>query len=191
MCSGILKSLNIETFEQCKNTLKKASNNENSIFEVIFKYHIKKNENFLMQPHFKSFQNIKKGTFLATSNGERIFSQYTAQLFMPLYQKSGDDGFFIVRSISPFFLKLSALLRKIKADNLLTLLPGISWENKDLGILKANLNVTRYLAKSIFHLFGYRNKQIDKTHLLLYNRERVAKRQLYQHEKWYKKTTTY
>jgi len=41
------------------------------------------------------------------------------------------------------------------------------------------------MAKSIFHLFGYRNKQLDKTHLILYNRERVSKNEMYQNERWY------
>ncbi len=61
----------------------------------------------------------------------------------------------------------------------------VSWHNKSLGVLKANLLVTRFMAKSIFHLFGYRNKQLDKTHLLLYNRERVSKNEMYQNEQWY------
>jgi succinylglutamate desuccinylase len=67
----------------------------------------------------------------------------------------------------------------------LTLLPGISWYDKPQGILKANLVVARYLTKPIFHLLGYRNKRQDKNHLLLYNRERVAKKRMYKHEKWY------
>ena len=76
-------------------------------------------------------------------------------------------------------------MRHIKADSLLTALPGITWHNKQQGALKANLSVTRFMAKSIFHLFGYRNKQIDETHSLLYNRERVSKKEMYKNEKWY------
>ncbi|MCA0131251.1 succinylglutamate desuccinylase/aspartoacylase family protein [Winogradskyella alexanderae] len=166
-------------------TLIEASKNVNSIFEVIYKHHIQPREIFVMKPGFKSFQNIEKGTFLATSNGKRLYSDFNAQLFMPLYQNSGNDGFFIIRKIPRFFLKLSTSLRDIKADVLLTILPGITWYDKKQGILKANLSVTRFLAKSIFHLFGYRNKQIDETHLLLYNRERVSKKEMYKNESWY------
>lgn len=104
---------------------------------------------------------------------------------MPLYKKSGNDGFFIIKPIPQIFLKLSVALRIINADNLLTLPPGISWRDKHLGVLRANLLVTRFMAKSIFHLFGYRNKQLDKTHLLLYNRERVSKNQMSKNEQWY------
>ncbi len=168
-----------------ENILKTASRNLSSIFEVIYKYHIQPKEIFSMEDGFESFQNIKKGILLATTNGKPIYSDYSAKLFMPLYQKSGNDGFFIIRAIPRFLLKLSEALRNTKADSLLTLFPGISWHNKQLGVLKANLSVTRFMVKSVFHLFGYRNKQLDKTHLLLYNRERVSKNEMYKNEDWY------
>lgn len=180
--SGILNPVNAEKHETI---LAEASKNVSSIFEVTYKYHIKPKEDFLMVEGFESFQKIKKGTLLAITDGIKIYSDHNAKIFMPLYQKSGNDGYFIIRPIPRFFLKFSEVLRKIKADTLLTLLPGISWHNKKKGVLKANLSVTRFMAKSIFHLFGYRNKQIDKTHLLLYNRERVAKNEMYQSEDWY------
>lgn len=168
-----------------KNELEIASKSIDSIFEVVYKYHIEPEENFMMHQGFESFQPIKKGTLLASSDGKDIYSNYTAKLFMPLYQKSGKDGFFIIKIIPRFFLKLSEFLRKVKADHVLTFLPGITWYDKQKGILKANLKVARFLTKSIFHLFGYRNKQIDDNHLLLYNRERVAKKAMYIKEKWY------
>lgn len=175
----------IKKIEDYKNELKSASKSIDSIFEVVFKYHIEPDENFKMYQGFESFQPIKKGTLLANSGGKDIYSNYSAKLFMPLYQKSGKDGFFIIKTIPRFFLKLSEFLRKVKADHVLTFLPGITWHNKNKGILKANLKVARFLTKSIFHLFGYRNKHIDKDHLLLYNRERVAQKERYKNEKWY------
>lgn len=180
-----LKFNEIEKFKKNENILKKSSQNIDSIFEVIYKYHIQPKELFSMKDGFESFQNITKGTALATTNGKLIYSDYSAMLFMPLYQKSGNDGFFIIRAIPRFFLKLSETLRNIHADNLLTALPGISWHDKRSGVLRANLKVTRFMAKSIFHLFGYRNKQLDETHVLLYNRERVAKNEMYHKQQWY------
>lgn len=180
--AGHLKSNNTSIYSE---KLITASKGISSIYEVIYKYHIQPKEAFSMEDGFESFQNIKKGILLAKSNGKNIYSDYTAKLFMPLYQKSGNDGFFIIKPIPRFLLKLSEELRIIKADSILTLLPGISWHNKNLGVLKANLSVTRFMAKSIFHLFGYRNKKLDKTHLLLYNRERVSKNEMYNKEQWY------
>jgi succinylglutamate desuccinylase len=180
--AGLLKMKQIAKHE---NQLVMASKGKATVFEVIYKYHIEAKEEFLMIDGFESFQTIKKGTLLAKVNGKEIYSDYNAKLFMPLYQKSGNDGFFIIKPIPNFFLKLSEFLRRIKADALLTILPGISWYDKDLGVLKANLLVTRFMAKSIFHLFGYRNRQLDENYLLLYNRERVSKSTMYKDEPWY------
>ena len=182
--SGHILSPSLSSIQANEKILKTASSDISSIFEIIYKYHIQENESFSMKEGFKSFEKINKGELLATSNGKNIYSEYSAKLFMPLYQKSGNDGFFIIRPIPQLFLYLSVFFRKLKADHLLTLLPGISWENKKLGVLRANLKVTRFMAKSIFHLFGYRNKQLDTTYMLLYNRERVAKNEMYKNEKW-------
>ncbi len=183
--ADILKEVKQEKFKYYQDILKSATKEVNSTFEVVYKYHIQPEEDFKMLNGFVSFQFVKKGTHLANSDGKAIHSEYSAKLFMPLYQKTGSDGFFIIRHIPKFFLKLSQFLRSIKADQLLTYLPGITWHNKAEGVLKANLRVARFLTKSIFHLFGYRNKQIDQTHLLLYNRERVARKSMYKNEKWY------
>ena len=65
------------------------------------------------------------------------------------------------------------------------MLPGISWVSKAEGVLQVNLTVAKFMAKPLFHLLGYRNKQITSTHLRLNNRERVAKTKIYKKEPWY------
>lgn len=183
----ILKKEDVPDYEKHFNRLKKASENESEISEVVHLHKIVENENFKMLNGFESFQNIKKGTKLAISNNKEIVSEHNAILFMPLYQDEGDDGFFIIRKIKPIFLSLSAVLRKFKADNLLVLFPGITWEDKRKHVLQVNLRVARYFAKPIFHLLGYRNKRIDRTHVRLYNRERIAKVKMYKEEEWFKR----
>lgn len=183
--AGLSPMENFVRYPNFYSTLRNQARGLREVFEVMYKYEIKPFEEFKMNPGFVSFQKIKLGDELALSNESIIKSPITARLFMPLYQKQGEDGFFIIRTIPAFFLRLSALLRKIRADQLLTLLPGISWFDKKRGILRANLKVTRFMAKSIFHLLGYRNKQEDKTHLLLYNRERVARNNLYENAGWF------
>ena len=43
---------------------------------------------------------------------------------MPLYQPQGDDGFFVMREFRPFWLRVSSLLRRARADLLFRLLPA-------------------------------------------------------------------
>lgn len=181
----VLNKENISNLSEHYNKLLLASNNQSEIYEVVHLHKILRNEVFKMKNGFTSFQPIKKGLLLATCNGKDIKAEQKGILFMPLYQEIGEDGFFIIRKVKPFFLRFSAVLRKTKADNLLVLFPGINWEDKRKNVLKVNLKIARFFAKQIFHLFGFRSKQIDKTHLKLYNRARNAKTDMYKKEYWF------
>ncbi|TJY34809.1 succinylglutamate desuccinylase/aspartoacylase family protein [Pontimicrobium aquaticum] len=187
--AGVLEQNKVNDFEQHYDTLVKASHKNKEIFEVVYLHRLKKTEDFKMKPNFKSFQSVKKGEHLATEQNVSITSPYTAKIFMPLYQTKGNEGFFIIKKIHPFFLRLSEIIRKLKMDTLITLLPGITWMDKEQGVLKVNLKVTKYLAKQIFHLFGYRNKQKNNTYMLLFNRERTSKKNMYKNLKWYKRVS--
>ena len=184
----ILRSMQVAGIEQDTGKERKPKNTGalSGFYEVLYVHRIENGDKFIMKPGFESFQDIEKGRVLARYNQQEIRSEFNAKLFMPLYQKKGKEGFFIIKKIPNFFLSLSAFLRKIKADQLLVYLPGIVWEDKTNGILKVDLRVTRFMAKQIFHLLGYRNKRHDSTHLLLYNRERVSQTNSYKNLHWYK-----
>ncbi len=186
--TGVLDKKLVPEYHKHVLTLKEESKSIRDIFEVTYLYKLSDNEKFAMKSNLESFQNIKKGEVIAISEGNEIAAPSTAKLFMPLYQNKGKEGFFIIKKIHPFFLKLSEIIRRVKLDSLLVALPGITWKNKSEGVLKVNLKVTKFLAKQIFHLLGYRNKQIDKTHVYLFNRERTSKRNDYKNLKWYKKS---
>ena len=168
------------------NILKTQANKTRHIFEVIYRHKIEKEDSFKMLNGFKSFQKISKGKELAISNSKTIKAKLKGEIFMPLYQNKGEDGFFIIKRIKPIFLKLSTFLRRINFDEILILLPGIRWMNTDKEVMLVNLRTAKFLAKPLFHLLGYRNKQIDKTHIKLYNREKAAKTATYKKEKWHK-----
>ncbi|MCR9182081.1 MAG: succinylglutamate desuccinylase/aspartoacylase family protein [Flavobacteriaceae bacterium] len=184
--SGVIDQKHLSGFNEHYHVLKKHNGGIEKTFEVIYRYSIKENELFKMLPDFKSFQNIKKGAVLALSGGQNIKSPSSGKLFMPLYQTQGKDGFFIIKGIPKFFLKLSAILRKLKVENLLVCLPGIARDKNDREILTVNLTIARFFAKPIFHLLGYRSRTVNQNRLLLYNRERVAKTASYSHTHWYK-----
>ena len=104
---------------------------------------------------------------------------------MPLYQPQGAEGYFMIKRIPTWILGISSMLRKTKADHLLTFLPGISWRDASKTQLVVNLNVARFYSKAIFHLMGFRNRELDKHHLLINNREKAARNHLYKNSPWY------
>ncbi|WNH14037.1 succinylglutamate desuccinylase/aspartoacylase family protein [Thalassobellus suaedae] len=183
--SGVLNEKGLVGFSNFYKQLQTQTIHIVDVFEIIYLHKIQQHDTFIMLNGFKSFQSIKKGTKLAINNDIEITSPCSGRIFMPLYQKKGAEGFFIIKPIKPFLLKLSIILRHIKTDSFLAFLPGIHWLNKKEGILQVNLKIAKFFAKSFFHLLGYRNRQITNTHLRLNNRERVAKTRMYKKEPWY------
>ena len=183
--TGSIKRAEHPILEKCYDQLKRYARSLDQFFEIIHLHRLHNGDQFSMFPDFKSFQNIKKGTALARANGQVIEAPHSARLFMPLYQNKGKEGFFIIRKIKPLFLKLSELLRKRKADGLLVILPGVSWQNKSDGTLQVDLKIARFFTKQFFHLLGFRSKFTDQTHLKLNNRERVTKIEMYKDLPWY------
>lgn len=66
------------------------------VVKLEYTHKIKMKDQFKMLPGFKNFQKVKKGQLLAEDRSGPIHSQKTGHILMPLYQKQGEDGFFIV-----------------------------------------------------------------------------------------------
>jgi len=67
------------------------------VAELVNKYAIK--GDFKMNPDYKNFQPISKGEILASDNDLNVSAPDDGLILMPLYQKRGDDGFFLIREV--------------------------------------------------------------------------------------------
>lgn len=159
---------------------------EKQVYEITHRHEIGYGEHFIMNNGFKSFQSISKGQLLALSNHQPLVAPEKGKIFMPLYQPQGNDGYFIIKHIPYFYLKASALVRKIRLDALLALLPGFSWHDDKKKTLWVNKRIARFMAKDFLHLMGYRVKQRDAIHLAATKREDNQANKRYQYERWLK-----
>ncbi len=66
---------------------------------VLYRHAINRQDNFKMLPGFSNFQKIKAGDVLALDKTGEIKSPIDGLLIMPLYQDTGNDGFFIAEEI--------------------------------------------------------------------------------------------
>ena len=168
---GLISKESVPEFDYHKNALTSSNPDLIRVFEVTFKYAIKPGEKFKMKPGFDNLQHVDKDQILAESSDGPILSPSTGRVFMPLYQSQGEDGFFITRIVSPFWLNLSATLRKIRFESVLTLLPGVNRDIRDKHTLVVNKRVAKFLAIDIFHLLGYRTKERTEDSLRVSKRE--------------------
>ncbi|NNE78313.1 MAG: aspartoacylase [Pricia sp.] len=154
-------------------------------YEIVYHHKIGQGEDFQTKPGFTNFEPVRKGQHIATSNNIQVLITEKGNIFMPLYQKQGEDGFFIIKAIPALFLSLSTVFRKLRVDHILPLLPGVSWVTQQKDTLKVDLRVARFMAKKLFHLMGYRSRQVAKNYLIAKNREATSKNKDYVKTAWY------
>lgn len=130
------------------------------VVEVAYREEIAPDDQFEMLPGFTNFHLVKEGQELAHGgeNGDELVRATSdGLLLMPRYQGQGDDGFFLGHEVRPFWLSLSAILRRLRLYRLLPVLPGVRQCAKNAQILRADTRTARWLPLQIFHLFGYRH----------------------------------
>mgnify|MGYP001967019944 FL=1 len=157
-----------------------------TFYEILYRQFVSNEDAFTMMPGFQNFQKIKKGQVLASMNKKTLEAPMDGRIFMPLYQGKGNDGYFIVRKIPKFFLRLSKWLRNVKLDHWLVILPGIQWASPDKTALRVNRKIARFFTKDFFHLLGYRSRTVSKKHYLMKNREAASRNEAYRKEPWFR-----
>lgn len=130
-----------------------------SIVEVRYREAISEGDEFEMLPGFNNFDPIRKGQVLAKNAQGDIRAVESGMILMPLYQKLGDDGFFIGRKVSRFWLWLSGILRNIGVQKVIHLLPGVRRDDGDPGTLIVDTGIARLFPLQVFHLLGFRRRR--------------------------------
>jgi len=78
------------------------SKNLPKVVNLVERFSITPEDNFKMLPDYKNFQSINKGEVLATSVNGDIQASVSGRILMPLYQKQGEEGFFIVQEVEGY-----------------------------------------------------------------------------------------
>jgi succinylglutamate desuccinylase len=155
-----------------KKRLEEVSDEPGKFFEITYRRIIENGDHFKMESGYTNFQPIKEGDFLAVHNDQKVYSKWNTRMFMPLYQKQGDDGFFIVRPISKIVLRVSKYMRHYELERLLVLMPGVSMVDGKKHIIKVNRKIARFKARELFHFLGYRQKIYEGDTITFIRREK-------------------
>lgn len=167
--SGILAegAISIEAYRQ---TLRDAMGDPR-IIEVRHRHGITAQDKFRMEGGYDNFQPVRKGEVLASDRHGEVRALETGLILMPLYQAQGEDGFFLGREISPFWLWLSRILRNLRMGNLLWLLPGVSQDPGDPESFIVNTRIARVLPLQVLHLLGFRKRRWRNEKLIVSRRK--------------------
>ena len=91
---GVIEKFSEDQFDNI--SLKK---NLPSLVQFAYRHAIILADNFIMKPEYKSFQAVKKGEILGSDKNGDVISTQNGFILMPLYQKQGHDGFFLVEEM--------------------------------------------------------------------------------------------
>lgn len=72
--------------------------NYGSLYDISYCHKILPDDEFEMASGFHNFQSVAKGTILASDKYGNISAPYDCKMLMPLYQKQGEEGFFLIKN---------------------------------------------------------------------------------------------
>jgi hypothetical protein len=123
--------------------------------EVVSRHAISEADAFKMEPGFKNLNPASEGQLLAHDVRGEIRAPKDGLVILPLYQGLGNDGFFWGRAVSNARLRTAEILRKLRIDRLLGLLPGVAKDPANPSRFIVREVAQRY-PRDMFHAFGYR-----------------------------------
>ena len=141
-----------------------------AILEMTYRHAITGENAFSMLPGFASFEPVTAGQTVAVDARGDVTAPKGGYLLMPLYQKQGDDGFFIVTKVRSFWLWLSALLRYARAGRIAHWLPGVSRVEGERHRVRVRRAIARWYSLELLHLLGFRRLAEEGDMLLMERR---------------------
>ena len=140
------------------------------VLEMRYRHHIRPEDEFSMDPGFRSFQPVSRGQAIARDVRGEVRVGEGGHILMPLYQKQGEDGFFVVREFEPFWLHVSYILRRLRVDRIAHWLPGVQRSPDAPNVVMVDKNVARWFALDLFRLLGFRRTEDAGSRLVMRRR---------------------
>lgn len=168
--AGLISAEDWPEVDKARSRLSNLCRHESSSFEVCYRHAIEPRDHFRMEPGFQNFVRIREGEVVAHDCLGEIHAPMSGRLIMPLYQKLGEDGFFLAREFNPFWLHLSAWMRSLNLDRVVHWLPGVHRHPEMKGWLCVDPGIARWLAVEVFHLLGFRRHAPEGNHLIFSRR---------------------
>ena len=169
--TGCVRLTDVPEADGLRERLSRAAGGVPQVFEVRYRHGLRPGDDFRMKPGFRNFQEVDEGEILARDHRGAIGAPMAGRLFLPLYQEQGEEGFFLVREVAPFWLEVSAVLRRLRVDRLARFLPGIRPHPDREETLVVHPRVASRFLVNVFHLLGYRRERPEDGRLVLSRRK--------------------
>jgi succinylglutamate desuccinylase len=170
VAAGALLPEEIADLPRYRTLLEQAATGTPSVVEVRHRHAIVPEDRFIMRPGFRNFDPVQRGQELADQHDGVVKSPRSGLILMPLYQELGEEGFLIARPIYRLWLHISAILRAIHLDRIVTYLPGVQRHPTRSRAFLVNPHVALFLVREIFHLLGFHRAKPEGDRLVFIRR---------------------
>lgn len=154
--NGAIRSEFVPDFKTHSERLHVASQGYQDVFELGQNYKASDDELFELVSGYHNFQPVVKGQYIGHDRRGTVLAQSSGYIFIPKWNAEDSAGFFLLRKVSRSWLGFSALLRKLRAERVLVLLPGVKQSPDQEDEYRINVHLARFFAAEIFRMLGYR-----------------------------------
>lgn len=145
------------------------------VMEMRYKCDVEPGDGFVMHPGYYNFQAVSEGEHVADDADGPVMLSEGGRLLMPLYQEQGEDGFFLVREVRPFWMSVSRVMRTLGFARFAVWLPGVRRRPGSTDEVVVDKRIARFFARQLFHLLGFRQVE-DAGHQLIMRRRSFDER---------------
>ena len=168
--TGLIEAEDLPELEPSRELLEQDGAGLPAALEMRYRHPIGPADDFSMAPGWENYQVVRRGETLAEDRDGPVRSPEKGRMLMPLYQTQGEDGFFIVREFSSFWLWVSKTIRRLRLASAIHLLPGIRKHSERPDVFVVNKHVARWYALQSLHLLGFRRVREDGDVLIVERR---------------------
>jgi succinylglutamate desuccinylase len=133
------------------------------VLEVLSRHSIVPEDGFVMEPGFKNIDVVSRGQRLARDVRGEILAPDNGVVVLPLYQKLGSDGFFWARAVSWPHMWAAAVLRTLRLDTMVGVLPGVERAADPNRVVIRTASPT---TRALLRLMGFRRECQAQGHLV-------------------------
>ncbi|WP_419165124.1 hypothetical protein [Candidatus Palauibacter sp.] len=126
------------------------------VLDVRYRHAVSEEDGFRMHSGFANFDRIEAGEEVGADRAGPVRAVRAGRILLPLYQRQGDDGFFIARRLAPAWLVLSRFLRVVGADRLATWLPGVRAHPERSDAVVLARRARNRVVVGLLHLLGFK-----------------------------------
>jgi succinylglutamate desuccinylase len=152
--AGCLEEKQVPDLDLHRERLRRSAEGIDAVMEIIHRHDAR--TDFEMKPGYRNFQPVRAREGVATEEGKDVPMPRGGRIFLPRYQPVGEDGFFLARRVNPFWLGLSAWLRRTAVPRWVMHFPGVQRHPSLRNAVQVEGALARRLTRKVFHLLGFR-----------------------------------